>query len=67
MINIDDLVDEAMYTAVDYGPNHAFRQLIEKVADHCASMCYNAHIEGGELLASDILFEFDVDGCRNNK
>lgn len=42
-------------------------KLAELVALECAAVCYNSNIPHGDIHASNILYEFDIDGARAMK
>ena len=43
------------------------KKFAELIVHECASICYNSIIEYGEMHASNILYEFNIDNCRNDK
>ena len=44
---------------------------IEKFAElivlECASICYNSGLEDSEFHAQNLMYQFNIDGCRNDK
>lgn len=51
--------------ACDY--DQEIRKLIELVANQCASICYNSSFADSDAHAQNILYEFNVDNCRDDK
>ena len=47
--------------------NACDEKFAELIIEECASICYNSHIEYGDVHAQNILYEFNIDNCRNNK
>jgi hypothetical protein len=60
-VDEDNLEWNPPYTEVKF--NH--EKFAELIADKCASIAYKH--EHGEFAAMDILYEFNVDGCRSQK
>ena len=51
-----------------YGPTWFNQEkFAELIIEECASICYNSHIEYGDVHAQNILYEFNINNCRNDK
>ena len=51
-----------------YGPAWFNQEkFAELIIEECASICYNSHIEYGDVHAQNILYEFNINNCRNDK
>ena len=51
-----------------YGPAWFDQEkFAELIIEECASICYNSHIEYGDVHAQNILYEFNINNCRNDK
>ena len=51
--------------ACDY--DQEIRKLIELVATKCANLCCNSSFADSDAHAHNILYEFNVDNCRDDK
>jgi hypothetical protein len=73
--NLPDIIDkliEQAYVEVPHERDEGFTQRFDKrlfakmVAEECASLAYSL-VPNGDIVASAILYEFDIDGTRNLK
>jgi hypothetical protein len=39
----------------------------ELIVLECASICYNSGLEDSDAHAQNLMFHFNIDGCRNDK
>ena len=49
---------------IGYDEIEAFAELIVK---ECASVCYNSELQDSDLHAQNLLYEFNINNCRNEK
>lgn len=42
-------------------------KLAELIVQECASICYNSSLLDADAHAQNLLYEFDIDDCRNQK
>jgi hypothetical protein len=53
-----------MYVVTDGKELEKFAELIVL---ECASICYNIGLEDSDAHAQNLMFHFNIDGCRNDK
>ena len=70
---IRELMEQASSNACYDEPNqlHLMNDEIEKFAElivrECASICYNSSLLDADAHAQNLLYEFNIDDCRNQK
>ena len=60
---IKKIIDESGIPAID---ESMLEKLVQETVTECASICYSAD-DDGDFYAMYLLYEFNVDNCRNDK
>ena len=55
---------DEMYVVSDGKELEKFAELIVL---ECASICYNSGLEDSDAHAQNLMYHFNIDGCRNDK
>ena len=68
---IKELAEQAKFTWVENDKDITGGVDQEKFAElivlECASICYNSGLEDSDAHAQNLMFHFNIDGCRNDK
>jgi hypothetical protein len=56
-----DVADQKIYQEI------RDREFAELIVKECASVCYNSELQDSDLHAQNLLYEFNINNCRNEK
>lgn len=59
---IKELAEEAGFI-----PDGFLELFAELIVGECASICYNSGLSDSDAHAQNLLYEFNIDNCRNDK
>ena len=69
---IEELIEQA--TTIEYGVDNGFdrvtfdkEKFAESIVVECASICYNSGMQDSDAHAQNLLYEFNINNCRNDK
>jgi len=54
-------------TISDVTDGEELEKFAELIVLECASICYNSGLEDSDAHAQNLMFHFNIDGCRNDK
>lgn len=60
-------IGESMYPVFGTCQETALKNFAELIIQECASICYNSSLLDADAHAQNLLYEFNIDDCRNQK
>lgn len=64
---IKELINQSLPAMSGSHVQSHLEKFAELIVEECASICYKSNLEDSDAHAQNLLFEFNIDNCREDK